>query len=131
MTLRGAALVYVAVTIALVAAGAVQAQERQQLLSTAEWVELSNSNQKVAFSYVKGALDTLGAIGNFTCTKPAVMRESAARILVDAQKNPEKIHRWFLFALMSDMTRHYHCRFVDPGRLTYTNQKLAEWERGE
>lgn len=104
------------------------AQQRQELLSTEEWVNLSNSDEKMGMAYFKGVLDTLGAIGNFTCTKPVVGALSAARIRVEFHSHPDKMQRWFIFALMADLTRNYHCRFTDTDRLAYTNEKLKEWE---
>lgn len=104
------------------------AQERQQLLSTAEWVEMANVDQKVSLSYLKGTIDTLAAIGNFTCKTPVALIQSSARIQLDFHDNPENMQRWFIFALMADLTRHHHCRFLDTERLTYSNGKLAEWE---
>ena len=56
------------------------------------------------------------------------LSESAARIQLDFRDNPESIQKWFVFALMADLTRHHHCRFLDTDRLTYSNGKLAEWE---
>jgi hypothetical protein len=107
---------------------ATQAQERQQLLSTEEWAELSNRNEKMALSYFKGVLDTLAAIGNFTCKSPVVPVQAAARIRLDFHGSPDKVQRWFVFALMADLTRNHHCRFLDTDRLKYSNEKLAEWE---
>ncbi len=105
-----------------------QAQERQQLLSTEEWVQMANVDAKTSLLYLKGVIDTLGAIGNFTCKTPVVLIQSAARIQLGYHDNPENMQRWFIFALMADLTRHHHCRFLDTDRLTYSNGKLAEWE---
>jgi hypothetical protein len=107
---------------------AAQTQQRQELLSTEEWVDLYNKDEKISVSYLKGVLDTLGAIGNFTCTKPLVLADSAARIRVEWVEQPEKMHTWFIFALMADLTKNYHCRFTDTDKLTYSNGKLREWE---
>ncbi len=107
---------------------AAAAQQTQQLLSTEEWVDLSNKDEKIAVSYLKGVIDTLGAIGNVTCTKPVVLGQSAARIRVDWAEHSERMQTWFIFALMADLTRNYHCRFTDPERLSYTNGKLKELE---
>src|SRR6266511_2824808 len=94
----------------------VHAQEGQQLLSTAEWVEMANVNTRMRLSYLKGVIDTLGAIGNFTCKTPVVLIQSAARIHLDFRDNPENVQTWFIFALMADLTRHHHCRFLDTDR---------------
>jgi hypothetical protein len=107
------------------------AQQRQQLLSTEEWVDLNNKDEKTSVYYLRGVVDTLGAIGNFTCRKPVVFGQSAARVRLDFQDHPEKVQRWFIFALMADLTRNYHCRFTDTDRLTFTNEKLKEWETGK
>jgi hypothetical protein len=112
----------------LIVTSDVQAQQRQQLLSTEEWVNLGNKDEKVSVGYLKGVIDTLGAIGNFTCAKPVVLGQAAARIHVDWAEHPERMQTWFIFALMADLTRNYHCRFTDTERLSYTNRKLKEWE---
>jgi hypothetical protein len=105
-----------------------ESQERQKLLSTEEWVALNNRDEKASVYYLRGIVDTLGAIGNFTCRRPVVFGQSAARIRVDYQDHPETVQTWFIFALMADLTRNYTCRFTDTDRPTYTNQKLKEWE---
>jgi len=110
-------------------ATAAGAAERQKPLSTADWVALMNVNSKAGLQYVSGTVDTLATVGNFTCTTPVVLLQSAARIQVSFAANPDKVPTWFVIALMADLTRHHHCRFLDPGRLTYSNEKLAEWER--
>jgi hypothetical protein len=105
-----------------------QTPQRQQLLSTEEWVDLNNKNEGISVAYLKGVLDTLGAIGNFACSRPVVLGQSAARIRIDFVDHPEKVQSWVIFAFMADLTRNYHCRFTDTDRLRYTNGKLAEWE---
>jgi len=107
------------------------AQQRRELFSTEEWVDLNNKDEKASVYYLRGVVDTLGAIGNFTCRKPVVFGQSAARIRVDFQDHPDKVQRWFIFALMADLTRNYTCRFTDTDRLSYTNEKLKEWEAGK
>jgi hypothetical protein len=89
---------------------------------------MANVNVKTSLVYLQGVIDTLGAIGDFTCKTPVVPIQSAARIQLDFHENPEKVQRWLIFALMADLTRHHHCRFLDTDRLTYSNGKLAEWE---
>ena len=102
--------------------------ERQPLLSTGEWVDLNSRDEKASVSYLRGVVDTLGAIGNFTCRRPVVFAQSAARIRVEFLDHPETVQTRFIFALMADLTRNYTCRFTDTDKLTYTNQKLKEWE---
>jgi len=120
-----------AVVMVLMVAESAAAVDRQQLLSTAEWVELNNRSEAQGFAYIKGLMDALGAVGNFTCAKPVDFALSTMRIRVDFKSNPEEVPTWFIFALMADLTRNYHCRFIDTDRLDYTNKKLAEWERGK
>ena len=107
---------------------AAQTQQRQELLSTEEWVDLNNKDEGISVAYLKGVVDTLGAIGNFSCSRPVVLGQSAARIRIDFADHPEKVQRWLIFALMADLTRNHHCRFTDTDRLRYSNGKLAEWE---
>jgi hypothetical protein len=121
-------LLFLASCTALTLTNAAHPQERPQLLSTAEWAALSNTNQQAGLLYLKGVLDTLGAIGNFTCKTPVVLAQTAVRIRLDLHDNPEKIQTWFVPALMADLTRNHHCRFLDTDRLKYSNEKLAEWE---
>jgi len=91
-------------------------------------VELYNQDEKMSVSYLKGVVDTLGAIGSFTCTKPVALEQAAARIRVDWVAHPDKMQTWFILALMADLTRNYHCRFTDTERLSYANGKFKEWE---
>ena len=77
----------------------------QQMLSTAEWVELSNTDLKAATFYLKGVMETLGNTGNFTCRTPISLAQTAIRIQLDVHDNPDKVHRWFIPALMADLTR--------------------------
>jgi len=101
----------------------------QQMLSTAEWAELSNKDLKAATFYLKGVMETLGNTGNFTCRTPIVFAQTAIRIQLDVHDNPDTVHTWFIPALMADLTRHHHCRFVDPDRLNFLNQKFEQWEK--
>ena len=99
------------------------------LLSTEEWAQLMNRDHKGGIAYMRGALDTLAAVGNFTCRGAVDLSRVVARIMVDSQSRPEKTQRWFIFALMSDLTRNYQCRFADTDRLKFSNDKLSEWEK--
>ncbi len=56
----------------LIPMNAAQSQQCQQLLSTEEWVDLNNRDEKPSVYYLRGVVDTLGAIGNFTCKSPVV-----------------------------------------------------------
>jgi hypothetical protein len=125
-SLRKAILIVVLILVAQV--GTAHAQDRQQVLSTEEWAGLMNSNAKVGLAYLSGVIDTLGAVGGFTCKTPVVLIQAAARIQVELSDRPDKVQRWFVAALMSDLTRNHHCRFVDTERLRYSNEKMAQWE---
>ena len=121
-----AILVVVLVTLGfLVAADPANGQDRQRLLSTEEWVNLHEDTRLVV---AKTVVDTLGAVGDFTCEKPVVLALSAGRLRLRFLKNDE-IRRWFVFALMDELDREHHCRFKDVERLKFLNQKMQDEAR--